>query len=94
MRTVGKLESLVGEVLYELNGFVGWFSLSVSGDDEDRCASLGKLIEVFEVVFLWVAHEGSESELGLGFLRNTDGVLFSGTRLRAVENHQSLFLKK
>jgi len=42
MRTVGKFESLVGEVLYELNGVVDWFSLSVSGDDEDRSASFGK----------------------------------------------------
>jgi len=93
MRAVGELETLVGEVLNELNGVVGGFTLSVGGDDEDRGTSFGELIEVLEVVLLWVAYEGSEAELGLGFLCNTDCVLFSSTGLRTVEYDQPLFLK-
>ena len=93
VRAIGKLETLVGEVLQELNGVVGRFALSVGGDDEDRDGAFGKLVEVFKVVFLRVAYEGSETELGFCFFRDTYGVLFSGTGLRTVENHHSLFLK-
>jgi len=59
-RAVGELETLVSEVLNELNGVVGGFTLSVGGDDEDRSTSFGELIEVLKVVFLWVAYEGSD----------------------------------
>jgi hypothetical protein len=48
--------------------------------------------EVFEVVFLWVSHEGSETELRLGFFCNTSCVLLSGNGLQDVEDHQSLVL--
>ena len=94
MRAVGELEALVGEVLYELDGVVCRLAFSIGGDDEDRSAAFGKLIEVFEIVFLWVANKGGETELGFGFLRDTNGVLFSSTRLRAVKDYQSLFLKE
>lgn len=94
MRAVGELEALVGEVLYDLDGVVGRFAFSVGRDDEDRGATFGELIEVLEIVFLWVAYEGSDTELGLCFLGDTNGVLFSRTRLRTVENYQSLFLEE
>jgi hypothetical protein len=94
MGAVGEFESFVGEVLYELDSVVGRLAFSVGGDDEDRGAVFGKLVEVFKVVFLRVAYKRGETELGLGLLRDTNSVLFSGTRLRAVENDQSLFLKE
>jgi hypothetical protein len=85
---IGERESLVGELLQELNGIVSSTALSVGGNDEDCGASFG---EVFKVVFLWTVHEGSGTKLRLGFLCNPNGVL-SGTGLRATEDHQSLVL--
>lgn len=46
-----------------------------------------ELIEVFEVVDV-----GGKAKLGLGPPHNTNGVLISGAGLRAIEDHQSLFL--
>ena len=59
-----------------MNGVVCWFTFSVGSDDEDCSTSFGDLIEVFEVVFLRVAYQGSKTELGLCFLGDTDSIAY------------------
>ena len=39
-----------------MDGVVGGFALSVSGDDENCGGSFGELIEILEVVFFWIAY--------------------------------------
>ena len=75
------IETLAGEVPYELNDVFSGFAFSVGGGDEDCCGSFGKLAKVLEVVFLWVTYMRSETEFGSGFLGNTNSILFGSTGL-------------
>lgn len=78
---IGEFEGFVREVLAELNGVVGGLALAVGSHDEEYTAVLGKLVEVLEIIFLRVADEGRQSELGLGLLRETNSVFLSRARL-------------
>jgi hypothetical protein len=39
------------------------------------------LVQILKVIFFRITNEGGETELGLGFLGDTDGVFFSGSSL-------------
>ena len=89
---VREFKGLVGEVLAELNSVVRGLSLAVGSHDEEDAAVVRKLVEVLEVVLFRVADQGRKTELGLGLLCETNGVLFRSTCLRAVEDDDALFL--
>jgi hypothetical protein len=75
MTTLAELERLVGEVLHKLNSIVGRFAFTVGSHHENRSTILGNLVQVLKVIFFGVTYEGSETELGLGFLSDTNSVL-------------------
>jgi len=75
MFTLAELERLVREVLHKLYSVVGRFAFTVGRHHENCSTILGKLVQVFKVIFFRVADEGSETELGLGFLSDTNSVL-------------------
>lgn len=75
MFTLAELERLVGEVLHKLDSIVGRFTFTVGSHHENRSTILGNLVQVLKVIFFGVAYEGSETELGLGFLSDANSVL-------------------
>src|SRR5712671_6683455 len=74
MFTLAELERLVGKVLHKLNSIVGRFAFTVGSHHENHSTILGNLVQVLKVILFGVAYEGSETELGLGFLSDTDSV--------------------
>jgi hypothetical protein len=74
MFTLAELERLVGEVLHKLDSIVGRFTFTVCSHHENRSTILGNLVQVLKVIFFGVAYEGSEAELGLGFLSDANSV--------------------
>jgi hypothetical protein len=74
MFTLAKLKGFVRKILHKLNSIVGRLAFTISGHHEDRSTILGNLVQVVKIVFFRVADEGSETELGLGLLSDTNSV--------------------
>src|SRR6266403_4045355 len=81
MLTLAELERLFGEILHKLNGIVGRFAFTVGSHHENHSTILGKLVQFLKVIFFRVAYEGSETELGLGFLSDTNSVFLGSPSL-------------
>jgi hypothetical protein len=81
MFAVAELKRRVGQVLHELYSIIGGFTLSVGSHDKDDTTILRDLIEILKVVFLGVANQRCEAELGLCLLGNTDSIFLCSTSL-------------
>jgi hypothetical protein len=51
------------------------------------------LVQTLEVIFFGITNEGCETEFGLGFLGDTNGVFFGCPSLRPVKDNKALFLQ-
>jgi len=93
MFALAKFERLVRKILHKLYGIVGRLAFTVRGHHENCSTVLGYLVQILKVVFFRITNEGGETELGLGFLGDANGVFFSGSSLRAVKDDKALFLQ-
>jgi len=92
MFTLAEFERLIRKILHKLYGIIRRFTFTVSGHHENCSAVLGDVVQILEVIFFRITNEGSETELGLGFLGDANGVFFGGSSLRSVEDDKTLFL--
>jgi hypothetical protein len=93
MFTLAKFKRLIRKVLHKLYSVVGRLAFTVCSHHKDGGTALGNFIQILKVIFLGITNEGGETELGLGFLSDTNGVFFSCPCLRPVEDDKALFLQ-
>jgi len=79
--------------LHKLYGIVGRLAFTVGSHHENCGAVLGNLVQTLKVIFFGITNEGCETEFGLGFLGDTNGVFFGSPSLRPVEDNKALFLQ-
>jgi hypothetical protein len=93
MFALAKFEGLVRKVLHKLYGIVGRLAFTVGSHHEYCGTVLGNLVQTLKVIFFGITNEGCETEFGLGFLGDTNGVFFGSPSLRTVKDNKALFLQ-
>jgi hypothetical protein len=93
MFALAKFEGLIRKVLHELYGIVGGLAFTIGSHYENCGAVLGNLVQTLKVIFFGITNEGCETEFGLGFLGDTNGIFFGSPSLRPVKDNKAFFLQ-